>query len=149
MVKSMAMSKKLSTKTFLISQFLILIFGIAFIFGLNYLMNPFTKVAKTTTLSGGPVTSTPASLTLEITAPDDELLVFNSNLIINGKTLPKLNVLISSATEDLVVESKSDGSFTADLTLALGVNEISIVVFDEKGSIREIKRTIFYSKEKI
>src|SRR3989344_3113061 len=149
MVKSMAMSKKLSNKTFIISQLLILILGLAFIFGLNYLMNPASKATKSTTLSDGPVTSTPASLTLEVGSPDDELLVFNSNLIINGKTLPKLNILISSETEDLVVMSKSDGNFTADLTLATGVNEISIVVFDDKGDRREIKRTVYYSKEKI
>jgi len=143
------MNKQLSNKTFVISQLLILILGLAFIFGLNYLMNPISKAAKSTSLSEGPVTSTPASLTLEVGSPDDELLVFNSNLIINGKTLPKLNVLISSDTEDLVVVSKSDGSFTADLTLSPGVNEISIVVFDDKGDQREIRRTIYYSKEKI
>ena len=143
------MNKQLSNKTFVISQLLILILGLAFIFGLNYLMNPISKAAKSTSLSEGPVTSTPASLTLEVGSPDDELLVFNSNLIINGKTLQKLNVLISSDTEDLVVVSKSDGSFTADLTLSPGVNEISIVVFDDKGDQREIRRTIYYSKEKI
>lgn len=143
------MSKSLSTKSFIVSQLLILILGLAFIFGLNYLMNPVGKVAKSDSFSDGPVTSAPASLTLEVGSPDDELLVFNSNLIINGKTLPKLNVLISSEAEDLVVISKSDGSFTADLTLAIGVNEINIVVFDDKGNQKEIRRTVYYSKEKI
>lgn len=97
----------------------------------------------------GPVTTIPASLTLEVSSPDDDLLTFNPAVIITGKTLPKLNVLVTTETQDLVVESKSDSSFSADLALTDGVNEITIAVFDESGNTREIKRTVYYSKEKI
>ena len=138
---------RLSTTTFIISQVLILILGIGSIFGYNLLLNP--KEQKPNSFAKGPVTNTPASLTLEITDPDDELLTFNSSLIITGKTLPKLDVLVTAEDEDLVVESKSDGTFSADLNLKLGVNEITIASFDEAGNTREIKRTVYYSKEKI
>ena len=141
------LTMRLSATTFIISQVLILILGLGAIFGYNLLLNPGAQ--KPNSFARGPVTNAPASLTLEVTNPDDNLLTFNSSLIITGKTLPKLDILVTTDEEDLVVESKSDGTFSADLNLKLGVNEITIAVFDEVGNTREIKRTVYYSKEKI
>jgi hypothetical protein len=135
---------KLANKTFVLSVTLILIIGLAGIFGLSYFLNS----ERPKGISLGPVTSAPASLTLELNSPDDDLLVFNSSIVVSGKTLAKLPVLVTSESEDLVIESRADGSFSTDFTLTPGVNEITVATFED-GQQRELKRTVFYSKEKI
>jgi len=140
----MTLGMKLPGKTFTISALLILILGLAIIFGLSYYLN----LPKPKGISFKPVTSAPASLTLELNSPDDDLLVFTSSVVVSGKTSPKLPVLVTTASEDLVIEAKADGSFSTDLTLTPGINEITIVTF-ENGEQRELKRTVYYSKEKV
>lgn len=141
------MSRNLPNQVLIIIIVLILILGLASAFYLQSIFYP--KALGVADFKNGPVTSTPASLTLEITSPDDNLLTFDESLIVGGKTLPKVQILVSTDTADSVVSAKTDGSFSADLALTSGVNEISIIVFDETGDQRELKRTVYYSKEKI
>lgn len=145
------MNKKLSTKTFIISQLIILIVSLLFLGGLYYILYlqyP-TSLSKSSLNKFGPVTKEPTTLTLELTTPDDNLLSFQKDLEIAGKTLPHLKILITSSLDDLIVESKSNGSFLQEFSLSEGVNEIKVVVFDKNGDQKEIERTVYYSKEKI
>lgn len=98
---------------------------------------------------GGPVTVLPKSLRIDLGTPDDNLLTFQSSLIVSGSTLPNLLVLISTQSQDSVVESKKDGSFSTVIKLEEGVNNLTVVVFDGSGDSRSMERTIYYSKEKI
>lgn len=122
-------------------------FGITLIIGVYAVVN-FHKPTQNYSVSG-PVTSAPASLTLELDSPDDDLLVFDSDLRLSGKTLPNLRVLITSGAKNQIVQSETDGNFTSDFELGNGVNEITVTVFDESGEERSLQRTIYYSKEKI
>lgn len=149
MVKCLAMKLmgKLPTKTFVISQIFILILGLIFTLGIYYLMSqPQNQTSNLT--SSGTITSAPSTLMLNLNSPDDDALSFSSSILISGKTLPNLSVLVTS-TKDLVVQSKKDGSFSADVELSPGVNEIMVVAFDASGEERKIQRTVYYSKEKI
>ena len=133
-------------RAFVLTQVLIGILLVGTIGGVYYYMS---KNKPSSYSQTGPVTSTPASLNLNLDSPDDNLLVFTSSIVISGKTLPNLNVLISSNSDDFVIQSKEDGSFSGDLDLTSGPNEITVVVFDAGGDQREAKRTVYYSKEKI
>jgi hypothetical protein len=104
---------------------------------------------KPFSFKNGPITSEPASLTLEVSSPDDDTLSFDPSIVISGKTAPSSSVLISSFSHDTAIEAKNDGSFSTLLDLAEGVNDIKIYVFDKNGDQREISRSVFYSKEKI
>lgn len=120
--------------------------------GLYYMVNSsdLPSQSKIPSLgSGGPVTKEPASLTLDLTTPDDDSLVFKSEIEFSGKTSPNSQILISSADNDLIITSKPDGSFSGDFDLEEGVNEIKVVVFDQSGDQKELERTVYYSKEKI
>lgn len=97
----------------------------------------------------GPVTTAPILLTLEVTTPDDNLLVFDSSYLITGKTSPRTMVLISSETEDKVVSAKTDGAFSINFPLVEGPNKITITAFDQKGEERSLERLVYFSKEKI
>ena len=146
-VRLKSINKKLSMRVFILSQLAILVLGLTFILTLNKVLNQPNQSLNT--LTHGPITSEPKSLFLEVMEPEDNWLSFNSQILISGKTLSNTSVLISSKDQDMVFESKKDGSFSASFPLTLGVNEIAIVVFSDKGESKEIKRLVFYSKEKI
>lgn len=144
------MNKKLSVKIFIISQIIIFTFGLIFLAGLYYILNVAHQPLKGTYSSlGGPVTTKPTTLILELDGPDDNTLTFKPSLIVSGKTLPNLDVLISSNSDDQVVQTKTDGGFTATIDLKEGINNLSATVFDKTGDQKTIDRTIYYSKEKI
>ncbi|MBU1000472.1 hypothetical protein KKE78_03710, partial [Patescibacteria group bacterium] len=97
----------------------------------------------------GPVTTLPKSLLLNLDQPDQDALSFSSSIIVSGKTGPKKDVLISTDTNDLVIQSKIDGSFSVVLDLDEGINRIAVAVFDLNGDSRVAERTVYFSKEKI
>lgn len=140
--------KKIPPKHFFLSQIAILFFGLIFLFAIYYIVYIQYKVSDNS-FSNGPVTSAPKSFILNLDQPADNSLVFNSELLISGKTGPSMDTLIYADTQNLVIKSKSDGSFSQSLNLEEGVNNIKVVVFDKEGDSREENRLVFYSKEKI
>lgn len=144
----MKLTRKLSTKQFIWSQIIILFLGLLFLGGLFYITDFQYQKPREYSLNG-PVTKEPSSLILELNTPDNNLLSFDSSLLISGKTQGNTEVLITSADLDLVTKSKSDGSFSATFTTVEGLNEIKIITFGKKGEQKETDRTIYYSKEKI
>lgn len=144
----MQLRKKLSTKQFILSQLLILIVSLSFLAGLYYIVNiQYQKPPKV--FENGPVTALPKTLQLDLDQPDDNSLTFQSSIVVSGQTAPKLNVLISTDINDTIIQSKPDGSFSTVLDLDEGVNQITVVVFDPTGDSKSIKRTVYYSKEKL
>ena len=97
----------------------------------------------------GPVTTLPKSLRLDLDQPDQDVLSFSSSIIVSGTTGPSKDVLISTDTNDFVIQSKVDGSFSTVLNLDEGINRIAVAVFDSTGDSRVAERTVYYSKEKI
>ncbi|MBI2334875.1 hypothetical protein HYU96_03665 [Candidatus Daviesbacteria bacterium] len=144
----MKLNRKLSFKVFLLSQLAILVIGLIFLITLYNFLYPESR-NETAGPTGGPVTTLTKSLRIDLDQPDDNLLTFQSSLIISGSTLPGLAVLISTDTEDSVIESTKDGSFSTVIKLEEGVNNLMVIVFDEKGDSKSIERTIYYSREKL
>lgn len=144
----MKLNKKLSVKQFILSHILILITGLIIIGALYYILNIQYKQPDNPFLAG-PVTTAPKSLLLDLDQPDDNLLSYQSEVLVSGKTGALKEVLISTDSEDLVIKSKQDGSFSTEINLDNGVNRIMAVVFDSNGETRSARRTVYYSKEKI
>lgn len=99
-------------------------------------------------LSQGPVTSEPVSLTLALTNPDDNILVFSSDLLIQGTTSPNSTVLISS-DDDQIIQADSKGNFSSSIKVSEGVNQLEVTAFDNQGNSKSEVRTVYYSTEKI
>ena len=144
----MKLNKKLSQKTFVLTNIFVLIFGLIFLSGLYYILK-IQYSASQKPFEGGLVISLPKTLRLELEQPEDNLASYNSSILISGKTSPNLEVLIFSGSKDKVFKSKSDGSFSIVFDLTKGVNLIKVVVFDSNGDSKTEERTIYYSKEKI
>jgi hypothetical protein len=97
----------------------------------------------------GPVTSEPVSFSLNLSSPDDNLLVFSSDLLISGQAAPGAAVIISFEGEDLVVEPSKTGEFSLTAKLDEGINQFTVSAFDNNGNSKSENRTVYYSKEKI
>ena len=122
----MKLTRKLSSKAFYLSQSLILIFGLIFLSGLYYILNSPQNNSSYTTR--GPVTILPKSLRIDLDLPEENLLTFQPSVIVSGNTLPFTQVLITTDSQDLVIESKKDGSFSTVIKLDKGVNNLTAVV---------------------
>ena len=144
----MKLTKELSTKQFILSHLLILILSLMFLGGIYYILN-IQYQRSNLPFSNGPVTTLPKILALNLDNPDDNLLSFDSKILVSGKTSPQTEVLISTENLDLVIKSKTDGSFSTTLDLREGVNIITVATFDSTGDSKSVQKTVFYSKEKI
>lgn len=142
------LGQKLSATHFILSQLLILAVSLMFLFGLFYILYiQYQKSDKP--FSNGPVTTAPKTLRLDLDHPDDMSLTSQSSMLVSGKTSPTREVLIFTDSQDLVLISKKDGSFSTIIDLNEGQNLITAVVFDSTGDFRFSERTVYYSKEKI
>ena len=96
-----------------------------------------------------PVTSKPVSLTLDLSSPDDNLLVFDPDILIQGKTIPAATVILSLDDTDQILPTDDQGNFSKTIKLQNGVNQFTVQVFDNLGNTKSESRTIYYSTEKI
>lgn len=143
----MKLTQKLSPRVFFLSQAMILLLGLTFLWGLYYAL--YAPNGSESSVAAGPVTTLPKSLRIDLDQPNDNLLTFQASVVVSGSTLPNLRVLISTESQDSVIESKKDGSFSTVINLTEGINNITAIAFDSTGENRSKERTIYYSKEKI
>lgn len=122
--------------------------GLIFLLGLYYILNiQYQKPTKP--FLNGPVTSIPKTLKLDVDQPADDSLTFQNSIVVSGQTSPLKEVLIFSETQNLVIKSASNGSFSTVFNLQEGINNITVAVFDTDGDEKSIERTVYFSKEKI
>ncbi len=142
------MDKVLSTKMFVISQLLILLISLLFLGALFWVL--YWDKFIPAPLSGYiPVTTKPASFSLEITAPDDEVFVTEKDILITGTSLPYATIIISNGDNNLGLSADSRGEFSKVVELNEGLNEIVVGGFDEKGNSDTQTRTVYYSQDEV
>lgn len=148
---------------FILTAFLIFFFGLIVIFILYLFTNPkalenfsfgqifnkFSQTNQSSLVTSSPVTTEPVSISLNLSSPDDNILVFESSILISGKTSPNATVILSLDEEDRIIEAKASGNFSDTVKLKEGVNNLIISTFDNQGNGKSESRTIYYSKEKL
>lgn len=139
--------RELSFRIFLISHLGILLAGLIFLGGIYYILhfdqNPLNLQ------NYNPVTKQSISFDLEVTGPEDNTLVFDSSIIVSGKTDPLSTVIISDNQKNIGLEADQNGNFTKVVTLFPGVNYLTISAFNPKGNIKTQRLTVYYSTEKL
>lgn len=146
-IKQSIMSKNMSTTSFIFAMLIILILGSAFFLALHFYLNP--KQIPVTFQNYQPVTTLPVSLTLDLSNPDDNLLVFDSSVLVSGKTVPGALVLITANDQNQTITASPEGYFSQTIKLSPQVNQLSISAFDNLGSYKSEQRTIYFSEEKL
>lgn len=124
-----------------------LILGLLITFGIYTARTALTK-APTASQEKPLVSPSPEpteSATITITSPATEALIDTETVTITGKTLPESTVTLVSDSDQQLVATSADGSFTADFELAGGINQIVISAFTPEGKQAETTLTLVYS----
>lgn len=138
---------KLKNWQFIVSMLAILVFSTGLLLALYFYINQ--NPSGVNFAQSEPVTREPVSLIFNLSSPDDNLLTFDSDLLVTGKTSPGSVIIISLNDDDQSLEVSSQGDFSTTLKLQPGVNSLTIASFDLLGNSKSEERTIYYSKEKI
>lgn len=95
------------------------------------------------------VSPTPAakSLTLELTSPVEGEVAVDSEMLVKGKTLPNVTVAIFTETDEEAVESDATGNFETTITLADGINSLTVTAMAEDGQEKKVTLDIVYDAE--
>ncbi len=141
------MNRKLTNWQFTLAMLGIFLTDLGAIFALYFYINQ--NPLQNQPNLGRPVTREPVSLTLNLDSLDDNLLVFDENLLASGKTSAGSILILSLNGDDQVLDISSSGNFSSTLKLQEGVNKLTVSGFDLLGNNKNENRTIFYSKEKI
>ncbi|KKR81328.1 MAG: hypothetical protein UU73_C0003G0108 [Candidatus Daviesbacteria bacterium GW2011_GWA1_41_61] len=96
-----------------------------------------------------PITSLPSGMTLNLSSPDDNQLVFDENILLQGKTTPGSLILISFESSDLALEPSPSGEFSTTVYMDEGVNQFTVTAINKDGDLKQEERTVYYSKEKL
>lgn len=101
--------------------------------------------ANSSTVSPTPSPAAAATNALTITNPQDGEVVTTDKVTLRGKTSPGANVIISTEKADALIAADDSGSFSSDISVVSGANDIRIVSFDASGDRSEMTMTIVYS----
>ncbi len=142
------MNKILSAKVFIYSHLTLLVVSLVFLGGLFYILNK-DQFIQNQIKQYLPVTVAPVSFEMRINSPDDDLLAFDKTLIVSGKTTTRASIVISSPDLDIAFETTPQGDFSKVITLARGVNNLTIIAFDTLGNSRTVTKNVFYSETKL
>lgn len=84
-----------------------------------------------------------SSLYLTISEPQDETVVYSSELVLMGKAEPDAVVSVN----EVIVDVAADGKFSTTLMLEEGPNLIEVVASDFEGNEESASITVIYVKQ--
>lgn len=96
-----------------------------------------------------PLASELNSYSLDISSPENNTVVFNKSITVQGNTLPQSAVIIADRGDHWGTQSDTVGNFTLTISLTPGLNTITIDTFDSNGEDKQETRTIYYSEENL
>lgn len=102
--------------------------------------------APTPTTSQQPTSN---SMPLDITTPENESITDKSTTTVTGKTKPAAVVTIVYETGEKVISADTQGSFSTDITLESGYNQITVTATDANGVTVQKLLLVTYTTAKI
>jgi len=123
--------------------------GLMLAFGAWKLSQSFRKDTGPASTSAGQPTpqNKPQDLNLSIASPDNFSVLTSSTVNISGITKDDAIVVILTGNKDYITTSQKDGSFSQEIGLDAGINQIVIKVFEKDGKEIEKNLKLVYSKE--
>lgn len=123
--------------------------GLLFTAGLYFFINNSNSPKPVPAIFTNPVTVDRQALVLNLSGPDDNSLVFSSNLLVQGNSSPGALIIFNWNDNNKVVEAGDDGTFSYTLKLDNGVNNLKVAAFNKSGESKEENRLVYYSPEKL
>lgn len=97
------------------------------------------------TISPTPSVIAAATNALTIMDPQDGEVVMTDKVTLRGKTSPGANIVISTEKTDVLTAADDSGSFSSDVSLLSGANDIQVVSFNTSGDRSDTQLTVVYS----
>ena len=128
------------------------VLGVTLTAGAFYLWQATKVIPKPIITTTQPSDSLPtpenAEIPLTIESPLDESVVDKRIIQVKGMARQAHAIIISSGTQDLVVRPAGDGSFSTNVTLSEGVNDIEVISFTSNGEeLARTKRAVTFTTE--
>lgn len=131
-------------------SFVAIIIGLVVAAAAFYLYQSTKKIpedkTKIVTISS-PTPSPESSIYLVVDSPKDEEVVDKKTITISGKTTRDALVVVSTKTEDEVIEPASNGNFSTTVTIGDGQNQVEITSIAPNGEEAKVLRTVTFSTE--
>lgn len=84
---------------------------------------------------------------LLVTSPERDSVVSEEQVLVQGSASPNAIIVILAASGEIISQAKEDGSFSEEVKLVGGPNEIKITAYDKEGNKTQTTLTIVYSTE--
>ena len=129
-----------------------LVLGLIITFGIYIANQAVKKQNQTTNLPSNGTHPSPSATTagkLEITEPEDNLVVSQSKITVSGITEAKNAVAVLTEKSEELVLADEEGVFSSEVVLVSGANEIKIISIDKNNQKQEKILTIVYTTAKI
>lgn len=128
------------------------VLGLALAFGIwraNKVLRPQTPTTESTpsTSQDADQTKKKNTGTLFVTTPENNSVVNEDKIIVQGSTTPYATIVIVANTGEIISQAKQDGSFSEEIKLSGGPNEIRVLSYDKEGNKSEQTLVIVYSTE--
>ena len=120
--------------------------GIVIAFGV-WRANSAFKPNGNKTSENTPTTTPLPQFGITVAKPDNLSVITESPTVISGITLADSWVVISLNENDYIFKSKEDGSFSQEVNLEGGINQLQISVLGSEGEVAGNKLTLVYSTE--
>lgn len=127
--------------------------GLALAFGIwraNKVLQP-TKTASESTPAGlsqtTDQTKKESGENLLVTRPENNSVVNEDKVVVQGSTNPYATIVIVASSGEIISQAKQDGSFSEEVKLLGGPNEIKVASYDKDGNKSEQTLVIVYSTE--
>ncbi len=118
--------------------------GLIIAFGI-WRVNSAVNVKRTPSASATPMPTAEFGITLA--KPENESVIIQNPVTISGITKPGIWVVISTDTKDYLVQAASDGTFTKDINLVSGINQIKVSSLDVSDGTAQANLILVYSTE--
>lgn len=105
------------------------------------------KPAEKTVVSTPTNTPSRQSLFLSLTKPQDQSILNDKSLIIEGKTTPETRLITTKSQNETVVKSDGNGNFNLKLNLDDGVNTILITAVNDQNETKSLTLTVVYEEK--
>ncbi len=106
------------------------------------------KPKNNTNTNQGPNTTNPSGeFKVALAKPESQVVLIETPTVVAGVTKPGAYVVISGEDADYISTASSSGSFSADVDLGGGANQILVSVFDTDGSEAKEKVMVVYSSQ--
>jgi hypothetical protein len=147
-INILQMDRSLTTKQFITANFMILLLGLLFCAGIYVFLHVdiFQKTASSQYL---PVSKEPSSFSLDVHSPENDILSFEKDIVVSGKTAPRAVVIITLNNQTVGFEASDKGDFTRVIPLEKGPNILAINSFDSQGNSKQITKHLYFTEEKL